>query len=80
MVNMNYGAIRIDQDLMHGKPVFQGTNIPVQTLFEYFEDGKSLERFLADYPAVNMKDAVEVIQMAKRAITTERILKENFNA
>jgi len=35
---------------------------------------------LSDYPAVNLKDAVEVLQMAKLAITTEKILKENFSA
>jgi uncharacterized protein (DUF433 family) len=76
---MKYGAITVDQSSMHGKPVFQNTTVTIQTLFEYLEDGKSLEKFLNDYPAVNMKDAVEVIQMAKRAITTEKILKENFS-
>jgi uncharacterized protein (DUF433 family) len=75
---MEYGAISIDHEAALGKPVFKGTSITIQTLFEYLEDGKSLERFLDDYPAVNKKDAVEVLQMAKLAITTEKILKENF--
>jgi uncharacterized protein (DUF433 family) len=77
---MKYGAISIDLATHHGKPVFQGTPVTVQTLFEYLEDGKSLDKFLTDYPAVNLKDAVEVLQMAKLAITTEKILKENFSA
>jgi uncharacterized protein (DUF433 family) len=77
---MKYGAISIDPVAHHGKPVFEGTPVTVQTLFEYLEDGKSLDKFLADYPSVNLKDAVEVLQMAKLAITTEKILKENFSA
>jgi uncharacterized protein (DUF433 family) len=77
---MKYGAISIDPAAHHGKPVFQGTPVTVQTLFEYLEDGKSLDKFLTDYPAVNLKDAVEVLQMAKLAITSEKILKENFSA
>jgi uncharacterized protein (DUF433 family) len=77
---MQFGAISIEPSVSNGKPVFQNTDITVQTLFEYLEDGKSVERFLNDYPAVNMKDAIEVLQMAKLAITTEKILKENFSA
>jgi uncharacterized protein (DUF433 family) len=76
---MTYGVIDINPSTMHGKPVFQGTNITVQTMFEYLEEGKSMEKFLNDYPAVNKKDAVEVLQMAKIAVTSEKILKENFS-
>jgi uncharacterized protein (DUF433 family) len=60
--------------------VFAGTDIPVQAFFEYLEGGKSFERFLEDYPAVNKKDVVEVLQMAKVTVTSEKILKENFPA
>ena len=77
---MKYGAIDIEPSSIHGKPVFQGTNVTVQTLFEYLEDEKSLTKFLNDYPAVNKKDAIEVLQMAKDAVTSEKILKENFSA
>jgi uncharacterized protein (DUF433 family) len=77
---MQFGAISIEPSVGHGKPVFRNTEITVQTLFEYLEDGKTLEKFLNDYPAVNKKDAFEVLQMAKLAVTTEKILKENFSA
>ncbi|MBT1705400.1 DUF433 domain-containing protein [Chryseosolibacter indicus] len=76
---MKYGAIEIDKEIMQGKPVFQGSGIPVQTLFEYLEDGKTITKFLDDFPAVNQKDVIEVLQMAKLIITTEKTLKENFS-
>jgi uncharacterized protein (DUF433 family) len=76
---MTYGIIDIDPATMHGQPIFTGTSVTVQTLFEYLEDSKSLERFLSDYPAVNKKDAIEVLQMAKVAVTSEKVLKEYFS-
>jgi uncharacterized protein (DUF433 family) len=77
---MNYGPINFEANSANGKPVFTGTDVPVQAFFEYLEAGKSLDRFLEDYPAVNKKDVIEVLQMAKKTITSEKILKENFPA
>lgn len=76
---MKYGPINFENAVLDGRPVFDGTEVPVQTFFEYLEDGKSIETFLNDYPAVNQKDAIEVLQMAKLAITTEKVVKENFS-
>jgi uncharacterized protein (DUF433 family) len=42
-------AISRDPDVMHGTPVFRGTRVPVQMLFEYLEGGETLEDFLEDF-------------------------------
>ena len=34
---------------MHEAPVFRGTRVPVQTLFEYLEAGDTLEDFLKGF-------------------------------
>jgi hypothetical protein len=39
-------------DIMHGVPVFRGTRVPVQTLFDYLEGGETLEDFLEGFPTV----------------------------
>lgn len=77
---MVYGAITIKQSTQDGIPVFSGTTVPIQLFFEYLEEGKSIEIFLQDHPAVNRSLAREVLQMARLALTTERILQENFSA
>jgi uncharacterized protein (DUF433 family) len=77
---MVYGAIKIKQSTQDGIPVFSGTTVPIQLFFEYLEEGKSIETFLHDHPAVNQSLAREVLQMARLALTTERILQENFTA
>jgi uncharacterized protein (DUF433 family) len=75
---MKYGVISFEGNTVNGLPVFEGTNVAIQILFEYLEDGKTMERFLNDYPAVKKKDAVEVLQLAKLAVTNEKLLSSNY--
>lgn len=75
---MNYGPINIDPETMGGTPVFTGTRIPIQTLFDYIEGGDDLNKFLEDYPTVSKEMAIQVLKMAKQSLTTEKMLDENF--
>jgi hypothetical protein len=45
-------SITQDPELMHGTPVFRGTLVPVQTFFDYIENGESLDDFLEDFPTI----------------------------
>jgi uncharacterized protein (DUF433 family) len=54
-------AIVCDPEIMHGLPVFRGTRVPVQTLFEYLAGGDSLEDFLEGFPSVTRDQALEVL-------------------
>ena len=53
---------------MHGVPVFRGTRVPVQTLFEYLEGGETLEDFLEGFPTVPRALAIEALQEAKHLL------------
>jgi uncharacterized protein (DUF433 family) len=53
---------------MHGVPVFRGTRVPVQTLFDYLEGGDTLEEFLLGFPTVSRVVAIEVLEEAKRLL------------
>ncbi len=75
---MIYGQISIDSEVMSGTPVFAGTRVPVQNLFDYIEGGDDLEEFLDDFPSVSKEAAVAVLEMAKKSLTSERLLHENF--
>jgi uncharacterized protein (DUF433 family) len=75
---MKYGAINIDPETMSGTPVFVGTRVPVQTLFDYVEGGDNLNEFLDDYPGVSREAAIQVLEMAKKSLLTEKTLHENF--
>ncbi len=44
---------------MHGIPVFRGTRVPVQTLFDYLEGGETLDYFLEGFPTVSRALALD---------------------
>ena len=75
---MKYGPINIDPETMGGTPVFSGTRVPIQALFDYIGTGETLDEFLENFPSVNRESAIRVLEMAKKSITTEKILDENF--
>ncbi len=54
-----------DPEVMHGMPVFRGTRVPVQSLFDYLEGGDTLEEFLEGFPTVSRELALRVLEDAK---------------
>ena len=61
--------IKIDPEIMSGTPCFSGTRVPIRTLFDVLERGKSLDEFLRGYPTVTRELAVAVLELAKRRVT-----------
>ena len=45
-----------DPDILGGRPVFRGTRVPVEVLFENLEDGLSIDEIIASYPSLNKAD------------------------
>ena len=58
-------AITKDPEIMHGVPVFPGTRVPVQTLFDYLEGGDTLEEFLKGFPTVSRDLALAALAEAR---------------
>lgn len=65
---MNKSAVVVDPDIQSGAPVFAGTRVPIQNLFDYLEEGDSLEVFLDQFPSVSRELAIEVLEQAKEAL------------
>lgn len=63
--------IVIDSNILGGIPVFAGTRVPVKSLFDYLEAGDSLNAFLASFPDVERKQALEVLQASKASLLRE---------
>jgi uncharacterized protein (DUF433 family) len=42
-----------DPKVLDGSPVFAGTIVPVQALFDYLAEGESAVTFLSDHPSVS---------------------------
>jgi uncharacterized protein (DUF433 family) len=64
-------VISRDPEIMHGMPVFLGTRVPVQTLFDYLEGGETLEDFLEGFPTVSRDSALGALEEAKQLLLSQ---------
>ena len=62
---MHEPLITRSDDHAWGAPVFAGTRVPVDTLFEYLETGETLDEFLRQFPTVSREQAVAVLEMSR---------------
>jgi len=58
-----------DPEILGGTPVFRGTRVPVQTLFDYLEGGETLEDFLEGFPTVSREMAIAALQQARELLS-----------
>jgi len=68
MMNL-HEIVHSDPEIMGGTPVFVGTRVPAQSLFDYLEAGDSLEEFLEAFPTVSREQAVAALEIAREAVT-----------
>jgi uncharacterized protein (DUF433 family) len=57
--------ITVDPDILGGTPVFNGTRVPVKTLFQYLENNYSLDEFLECFPSVSRDMARRVLERSE---------------
>jgi uncharacterized protein (DUF433 family) len=67
--------ITVDPEIQNGQPVFSGTRVPVETLFWHLEKGITIEEFLEDFPSVSKEQAIGVIGIAHKIVTSSNIDK-----
>jgi uncharacterized protein (DUF433 family) len=65
--------ITIDPEILGGQPVFKNTRVPVESLFDHLEKGISLEEFLDDFPSVTQEQAIAVLEIANKIVTSRNI-------
>jgi uncharacterized protein (DUF433 family) len=68
---MSRNLITNSPEIMGGTPVFAGTRVPVQTLFEYLEAGDTITDFLDGFPTVTREQVVALLETAKARVLFE---------
>jgi len=53
-----------DPEILGGRPVFRGTRVPVEVLFENLEDGLSIDEIIEAYPSLNKEDVIACLEGA----------------
>lgn len=54
--------------LMGGMPVFRGTRVPVEYLFNQLKNGENIDDFLGQYTTVKREDVVRVLETASELV------------
>jgi uncharacterized protein (DUF433 family) len=67
--------INSDPEILAGQPVFKGTRVPVESLFDHLEAGVPLEGFLDDFPTVSREQAIATLEIANKLLTSKNVAK-----
>jgi uncharacterized protein (DUF433 family) len=57
--------VHSDPGILGGTPVFVGTRVPIQSLFDYLEGGETLDELLRQFPSVRRDQAIAVLDLAR---------------
>ena len=61
-------VIHADPEILSGTPVFVGTRVPAQSLFDYLEGGETLDEFLHQFPSVTRQQAIAALELARDSV------------
>jgi uncharacterized protein (DUF433 family) len=60
-----------DPEILGGTPVFRGTRVPLQALFDSLEAGEALEEFLQGFPSVTREMAIAALEQAQQLLSAK---------
>ena len=70
---MKVDVINIDPEVLGGTPVFKGTRVPIETLFDHLESGITIDAFLDDFPSVTKDQVIQVLELVGHLFSTDKI-------
>ncbi|MFX0064358.1 MAG: DUF433 domain-containing protein [Candidatus Hermodarchaeota archaeon] len=60
--------IETNPEILNGKPVFKGTRIPVDLVYELIGLGYSIEYILEEYPTLSREQIIGALKIGKGAL------------
>jgi uncharacterized protein (DUF433 family) len=58
-------VVSINPKVLGGTPVFAGTRVPVESLFDYLKRGRTIDYFLEQFPTVRREQVQQLLDEAK---------------
>jgi len=68
--------ISVSPDVMGGTPVFAGTRVPIETLFDYLKAGESVDDFLEGFPTVTREQVVGLLEEVGKQLISSQVALE----
>ncbi len=69
----NPRLITINKEIMSGQPVFSGTRVPVQNLFDYLAHGRTVDDFLRGHPRVSCAQVHALLARLGELVRTAKL-------
>ena len=70
-------VINIDKEILGGTPVFFGTRVPIKNLFDYLEEGETVEEFLEDFPSIKREQVVRLLEISRGLVESSSQLADS---
>jgi uncharacterized protein (DUF433 family) len=67
-IDQNEPVVIRDPGILGGRPVFRGTRVPVETVFDNLIEGVDLEEILDNFPTLDRPDVEIAIRQACEAL------------
>lgn len=64
-------VIECDPEKLGGTPVFFGTRVPIQNLFDCLESGETVDQFLDQFPTVTREQVLKVLEASKERLLAD---------
>lgn len=61
-------VVHSDPEILGGTPVFVGTRVQVQSLFDYLEGGETMDEFLRQFPSVKREQVLAALEIARDSV------------
>lgn len=65
------GLVVSDPGVLGGKPVFRGTRLPVETLFQYLADNRTVDYYIETFPSITREQVLGVLRYGQQRIEQE---------
>ncbi len=66
-------VVTINPNVLGGTPVFAGTRVPVESLFDYLKRGRTLDYFLEQFPSVGRQQVERLLDEAQKRALREPV-------
>jgi uncharacterized protein (DUF433 family) len=66
---IEHDLISVTPEILRVTPVFKGTRVQIQSLFDHLESGVNLDEFLEDFPFVSREQAAKALALAENFLS-----------
>ncbi len=68
-------VVSVNKNVQGGTPCFAGTRVPVASLFDHLETGRTIDYFVSQFPSVTREQAIALLEEAKARTEDARLVK-----